>query len=110
MAARKVPTDAAGEPAFRLIFNALRAHPEKLSARDFLLSSKLVRAQSLRLQLDLVLLVTASKPSRAASLREMLMMDGMGWMTGGGTLLWILVVVVLILAALALVKYLGSGK
>jgi hypothetical protein len=40
----------------------------------------------------------------------MLMMDGMGWMTGGGTLLWILVVVVLILAALALVKYLGSGK
>lgn len=33
-------------------------------------------------------------------------MDGMGWMMGGMTLVWILVLVVLVLTILALVKYL----
>jgi len=34
------------------------------------------------------------------------MMDGMGWMMGGMALVWILVLVVLVLAIVALVKYL----
>ena len=35
------------------------------------------------------------------------MMDGMGWLMGSGILLWILVIVVLMLAAAALIKYLN---
>jgi hypothetical protein len=35
---------------------------------------------------------------------------GMGWMMMGMGLLWILAIVVLVLAAAALVKYLRSGK
>ena len=39
------------------------------------------------------------------------MMDGMaGWMMAGMGLVWILVVLVLVLGAAALVKYLFSGK
>jgi type IV secretory pathway VirB2 component (pilin) len=38
------------------------------------------------------------------------MMGEMGWMMVGMGLLWVLVVVVLVLAAAALVKYLRSGK
>jgi hypothetical protein len=39
------------------------------------------------------------------------MMDGgMGWMMAGMGLLWLLAIVVLVLAAAALVKYLMSGK
>jgi hypothetical protein len=39
------------------------------------------------------------------------MMDGaMGWMMGGMGLVWILVIVVLILGAAALAKYLFSTK
>ena len=34
------------------------------------------------------------------------MMDGMGWMMGGMGLIWILILVVLVLAAAALIKYL----
>ena len=38
-------------------------------------------------------------------------MEGMtGWMMGGMGLVWILIVVVLVLGAAALVKYLLSGK
>jgi len=36
------------------------------------------------------------------------MMDGMGGMTWGGGLAWLLVLVVLVLAAAALVKYLRA--
>lgn len=36
------------------------------------------------------------------------MMDGMGWMMGGMMLVWILGLVVLVLAILALIKYLRS--
>jgi hypothetical protein len=39
------------------------------------------------------------------------MMDGaMGWMMGGMGLVWVLVILVLILGAAALVKYLLSAK
>ena len=38
--------------------------------------------------------------------RSKAMMDGMGWMMGGMALVWILVLVVLVLAIVALVKYL----
>jgi hypothetical protein len=39
------------------------------------------------------------------------MMDGaMGWMMGGMGLVWILVIVVLVLGAAALVKYLLSAR
>jgi type IV secretory pathway VirB2 component (pilin) len=39
------------------------------------------------------------------------MMDGaMGWMIGGMGLVWILVIVVLVLGAAALVKYLFSAR
>jgi len=37
------------------------------------------------------------------------MMDGMGIMMWGAGLLWLLLIVVLVLAAAALVKYLRSG-
>jgi len=37
-------------------------------------------------------------------------MDGMGWMMWGGALVWLLLVVVLILAAVALVKYIRSDR
>ena len=37
------------------------------------------------------------------------MMDGMGWMMAGMGLFWLLILVVLVLAAAALVKYLRSG-
>ncbi len=36
------------------------------------------------------------------------MMDGMGWMMGGMALIWIVALIVLVLVALALVKYLRS--
>jgi len=38
------------------------------------------------------------------------MMDGVGWMMWGGALVWLLVIIVLVLAAAALVKYLRSGR
>ncbi len=38
------------------------------------------------------------------------MMDGMGWMMWGAGLLWVLLVVVLVLAAAALLKYLRSDR
>ena len=38
------------------------------------------------------------------------MMDGMGGMMWGAGLLWLLVIVVLVLSAAALVKYLRSGR
>jgi ABC-type phosphate transport system permease subunit len=38
------------------------------------------------------------------------MMDGMGWMMWGGALVWLLVVLVLVLAAAALIKYLRSDR
>jgi tellurite resistance protein TehA-like permease len=38
------------------------------------------------------------------------MMDGMGGMMWGMGLLWLLVIVVLVLAAAALIKYLRSDK
>ena len=40
----------------------------------------------------------------------MMNMDGMGWMMAGMGLVWILVIVVLVLAGAALVKYLRSGR
>ncbi len=36
-------------------------------------------------------------------------MDGMGWMMWGAGVIWLLVIIVLTLAAAALVKYLRSG-
>lgn len=36
------------------------------------------------------------------------MMQGSGWMMGGAALIWVLVVIVLVLAIAALVKYLRS--
>ena len=36
------------------------------------------------------------------------MMQGTGWMMGGTALVWVLVVIVLVLAIAALVKYLRS--
>ena len=39
-----------------------------------------------------------------------MMNGGMGWMMTGMGLLWLLVLVVLVLAAAALVKYLVSGR
>ena len=38
------------------------------------------------------------------------MMDGMGGMMWGMGLLWLLIIVVLVLGAAALVKYLWSGR
>ncbi len=38
------------------------------------------------------------------------MMDGMGGMMWGAALVWLLVVIVLVLAAAALVKYLRSDR
>jgi hypothetical protein len=38
------------------------------------------------------------------------MMDGMGGMMWGAALLWLLLIVVLVLAAVALVKYLRSDR
>jgi len=40
------------------------------------------------------------------------MMDGMGWMMGGMGLIWILVLVLVVLAIAALVKFLffGGGR
>jgi hypothetical protein len=38
------------------------------------------------------------------------MMDGMGGMMWGAGLLWLLLIVLLVLAAAALVKYLRSGR
>ena len=38
------------------------------------------------------------------------MMDGMGGMMWGAGLLWLLLVIVLVLGAAALVKYLRSGR
>ena len=38
------------------------------------------------------------------------MMDGMGGMMWGAGLLWLLVVIVLVLAAVALVKYIRSDR
>jgi hypothetical protein len=38
------------------------------------------------------------------------MMDGMGWMMFGAGVLWLLLIVVLVLAAAALVKYLRSDR
>ena len=35
-------------------------------------------------------------------------MGGMGWMMGGMTLLWILILVLVVLGAIALVKYISS--
>ena len=37
-----------------------------------------------------------------------MMMEGMGWMMGGMALVWVLIVVVLVLAIVALIKYLRS--
>lgn len=37
------------------------------------------------------------------------MMAGMGWMMGGMTLIWVLVVVLLVLGIAVAVKYLRSG-
>ena len=37
-------------------------------------------------------------------------MGGMGWMMFGGGVLWLLVVIVLILAVAALIKYLRSDR
>lgn len=37
-----------------------------------------------------------------------MMMPGPGWMMGGAALIWVLVVIVLVLAIAALVKYLRS--
>lgn len=37
-----------------------------------------------------------------------MMMDGMGWMMGGMSLVWILILIVLVLAIIALVKYLKN--
>lgn len=46
-------------------------------------------------------------PQRAKSILEVTgMMDGMGWMMGGMGLIWILILVVLALAAAALIKHL----
>jgi type IV secretory pathway VirB2 component (pilin) len=39
-----------------------------------------------------------------------MMGNGMGWMMTGMGLLWVLVIIVLVLAAAALVKYLVSGR
>ena len=39
-----------------------------------------------------------------------MMSDGMSWMMTGMGLFWLLVIVVLVLAAAALVKYLLSGR
>lgn len=36
------------------------------------------------------------------------MMEGMGWMMGGVALVWVLVVIVLVLAIAALIKYLRN--
>ena len=36
------------------------------------------------------------------------MMQGTGWMMGGSVLIWILVVIVLVLAIAALIKYLRN--
>lgn len=38
------------------------------------------------------------------------MMNDMGWMMTGMGLVWILVIVVLVLSAIALIKYLRSGN
>jgi hypothetical protein len=38
------------------------------------------------------------------------MMDGMSGMMWGGALLWLLVIVVFVLAAVALIKYLRSDR
>ncbi len=38
------------------------------------------------------------------------MMDGMAWMMAGMGLVWLLVVTVLVLAALALLRYLRGGR
>jgi tellurite resistance protein TehA-like permease len=38
------------------------------------------------------------------------MMDGMGWMMWGAGLFWLLLVIVLVLAVAALVKYLRSDR
>jgi len=38
------------------------------------------------------------------------MVDGMNWMMWGGVLIWLLVIVVLVLAAASLIKYLRSDR
>ncbi|MEO3432344.1 hypothetical protein [Inquilinus sp. CAU 1745] len=40
----------------------------------------------------------------------MMDMEGMGWMMGGMALVWILVLIVLVLAIAALVKYLMARR
>ena len=51
--------------------------------------------------------LSAGLPNDCKGTQKM-MMDGMGWMMGGMSLVWILILIVLVLAIIALVKYLKN--